>query len=46
MDNSYMKKLMVLGVVLATMSLGSCARKANCPAYGSVQKPVSAQVRV
>ena len=41
-----MKKLLILGVVLASLSLGSCARKANCPAYGSAQKPASSQVRV
>ncbi|WP_460909515.1 hypothetical protein [Spirosoma areae] len=40
-----MKKLLIFGAVLATLSLSSCARKANCPAYGSVQKPASAQVR-
>lgn len=42
-----MKKILLLSTVLATLSLGSCARKANCPAYGSVQKlkPVSTQVR-
>ncbi|WP_461041683.1 hypothetical protein [Spirosoma harenae] len=40
-----MKKLLVLSSVLAMLSLGSCARKANCPAYGSVQKPASTQVR-
>ncbi|WP_262708638.1 hypothetical protein [Spirosoma sordidisoli] len=38
-----MKKLLILGALLATVSLGSCARKANCPAYGSVQKPASTQ---
>ncbi|WP_460976664.1 hypothetical protein [Spirosoma knui] len=41
-----MKKLLIIGTVLATLSLGSCARRANCPAYGSVQKPAPAQVRV
>ncbi len=41
-----MKKLLILGAVLATLSLGSCARKANCPAYGSLQKTAPTQVRV
>ncbi|WP_262887025.1 hypothetical protein [Spirosoma arboris] len=41
-----MKKLLILGTVLATLSLGACSRKANCPAYGSVQKkPAPTQVR-
>ncbi|WP_262887463.1 hypothetical protein [Spirosoma terrae] len=38
-----MKKLLILGATLATLSLGSCARKANCPAYGSVHKPAPTQ---
>ena len=43
-----MKKLLILGTVLATLSLGSCSRRATCPAYGNVQKhnPVATQVRV
>ncbi|WP_332368832.1 hypothetical protein [Spirosoma telluris] len=41
-----MKKLLILGTILATLSLGSCSRKANCPAYGSTQKPTSTQARV
>ncbi|HLL93770.1 MAG TPA: hypothetical protein VK404_02245 [Spirosoma sp.] len=40
-----MKKLLILGTLLATLSLGSCARRGACPAYGSVQKPASMQVR-
>ncbi|GAB3984722.1 hypothetical protein GCM10028806_60240 [Spirosoma terrae] len=39
----FMKKLLILGATLATLSLGSCARKANCPAYGSVHKPAPTQ---
>lgn len=40
-----MKKLLILVALMTSISLGSCARKANCPAYGSVQKPVANQVR-
>jgi hypothetical protein len=37
----FMKKLLILSVTLATLSLGACSRRSNCPAYGSLQKPVS-----
>jgi len=40
-----MKKLLILGAVLATLTLGSCSRKSNCPAYGSVQKSAPNQIR-
>lgn len=43
-----MKKLLIFTTILTTLSLGACSRKANCPAYGSVQKnaPTLVQVRV
>ena len=41
-----MKKLLIFTVILTTLSLGACSRRANCPAYGSVQKHTPAQVRV
>ncbi|WP_461096978.1 hypothetical protein [Spirosoma luteolum] len=41
-----MKKLLILGVVLTTLSLGACSRRATCPAYGSVQKTAPQSVRV
>ncbi|WP_255433107.1 hypothetical protein [Spirosoma sp. KUDC1026] len=41
-----MKKLLILSVALATLSLGACSRRSNCPAYGSVLKPVPAATQV
>lgn len=40
-----MKKLLIFGTVLATLSLSACNRRATCPAYGSVHKPAPTQVR-
>ncbi|WP_257788518.1 hypothetical protein [Spirosoma montaniterrae] len=40
-----MKKLFILTIVLATVSLSACNRRATCPAYGSVQKPAPVQIR-
>lgn len=36
-----MKKVFTLVGLLAVLTLGSCARKGACPAYGSVQKPAT-----
>ncbi|WP_262893170.1 hypothetical protein [Spirosoma validum] len=41
-----MKKLLIFTTLLATLSLGACSRKATCPAYGSLQKPVPATTQV
>lgn len=41
-----MKKTLTVLSLLAVLALGSCSRRANCPAYGHVAKPApSAAVR-
>lgn len=40
-----MKKILVLGSLLAVLTMSACARKGACPAYGTTQKvtPASQQ---
>ncbi|WP_262483000.1 hypothetical protein [Arsenicibacter rosenii] len=33
-----MKKMLILGSLLAVLTMSACARKGACPAYGTTQK--------
>ncbi len=42
----FMKKTLIIIGLLTLTTLGSCARKGACPAYGNVQKPATTHARV
>lgn len=40
-----MKKILILGSLLAVLTMSACARKGACPAYGSAQKATQTSQR-